>query len=243
MKELGKPIIIGLSIVLSTALIAMAIKAIVSSKDTISVTGLGETTFTSDLIVWKGYVSVEAYDKQAAYNEIEKSQQKVDKYLKNNGVLDAELTFSNVDASKMTNSRYSDNGNYIGSYFTGWRLSQSFTVTSNDVDKIEQISRQISTRISQGVEVESYNPDYYYTKLDELKLSLIEKASKDAFQRAENIVNNAGAKLGKATSARLGVFQITDPNGSEDYSYGGTFNTSSKEKKASVTVRMEYQLK
>ena len=76
MKELGKPIIIGLSIVLSTALIAMAIKAFVSSKDTISVTGLGETTFTSDLIVWKGYVSVEAYDKQAAYNEIEKSQQK-----------------------------------------------------------------------------------------------------------------------------------------------------------------------
>ena len=59
----------------------------------------------------------------------------------------------------------------------------------------------------------------------------------------EKSVENAGAHLGKASNARLGVFQITAVNGDEDYSYGGTFNTSSKEKKARITVRMEYKLR
>jgi hypothetical protein len=111
------------------------------------------------------------------------------------------------------------------------------------VNKVEVVSREISSLIGQGVDIESWNPEYYYTKLDDLKLSLIEKASKDARLRAENIVENAGAKLGKASSASLGVFQITAATGDEEYSYGGAFNTSSKEKKARITVRVTYKLK
>jgi hypothetical protein len=41
----------------------------------------------------------------------------------------------------------------------------------------------------------------------------------------------------------MGIFQITGKNSDEDYSYGGSFNTSSKIKTASITVRSEYQLK
>lgn len=42
-------------------------------------------------------------------------------------------------------------------------------------------------------------------------------------------------------TANLGVFQITGAYSStEDYSYGGTFNTSSKDKTASITVRLNY---
>ena len=38
----------------------------------------------------------------------------------------------------------------------------------------------------------------------------------------------------------MGVIQITAPNSNEDFSYGGTFNTSSKEKEASITIKLEY---
>jgi hypothetical protein len=40
-----------------------------------------------------------------------------------------------------------------------------------------------------------------------------------------------------------GVFQIVGYNSSEDYSWGGAFNTSSKKKTASVTVKLVYQAK
>lgn len=40
----------------------------------------------------------------------------------------------------------------------------------------------------------------------------------------------------------MGVFQITGKNSNEDYSYGGVFNTSSKEKTASITLKVDYQV-
>jgi hypothetical protein len=40
----------------------------------------------------------------------------------------------------------------------------------------------------------------------------------------------------------MGIFQITGQNSDEEYSWGGTFNTSSKRKTASITVKMEFGL-
>jgi hypothetical protein len=41
----------------------------------------------------------------------------------------------------------------------------------------------------------------------------------------------------------MGIFQITGQNSGEDYSWGGTFNTSSKAKTASITMKLDYQIK
>ena len=40
----------------------------------------------------------------------------------------------------------------------------------------------------------------------------------------------------------MGVFQITGQNSSEDFTYGGSFNTFSKNKTANITVRLEYEV-
>jgi uncharacterized protein len=46
--------------------------------------------------------------------------------------------------------------------------------------------------------------------------------------------------LGKLRKATMGVFQITGKNSNENYSYGGAFNTSSKMKTGSITIKMEF---
>jgi len=38
----------------------------------------------------------------------------------------------------------------------------------------------------------------------------------------------------------MGIFQITGQNSNEEYSYGGNFNTSSKNKTASITAKLEF---
>jgi hypothetical protein len=40
----------------------------------------------------------------------------------------------------------------------------------------------------------------------------------------------------------MGVFQIIAQNSSEDYSYGGSFNTNSKNKTAAITIKLVYQV-
>jgi hypothetical protein len=92
------------------------------------------------------------------------------------------------------------------------------------------------------VEFNSYSPEFYYTKLAELKLKMIESATKDAKERAEKIALNAGGSLGSLKSADMGVIQITAENSSEDYSWGGSFNISSEKKKASITIKLRYEI-
>jgi hypothetical protein len=41
----------------------------------------------------------------------------------------------------------------------------------------------------------------------------------------------------------MGVFQITGQNENEDFSYGGAFNTSNINKTATVTVKMDFEVK
>jgi hypothetical protein len=50
-----------------------------------------------------------------------------------------------------------------------------------------------------------------------------------------------GAGVGRLKKADMGVFQIVAQNSSEDYSWGGSFNTASKRKTATITVKLEYE--
>lgn len=72
---------------------------------------------------------------------------------------------------------------------------------------------------------------------------MISKATEDAKLRAEKISEFSGGKLGKLESARMGIFQITGQNSKENYSWGGTFNTSSREKTASITMKLVYKVR
>jgi hypothetical protein len=71
---------------------------------------------------------------------------------------------------------------------------------------------------------------------------MIEAATKDAHERAVKIAENGGGSLGKLKTADMGVFQITAENSSEEYEWGGSFNTSSRRKTASVTIRLKYTI-
>ncbi len=213
------------------------------SQDTIVVTGLGETQFVSDLIVWAGEITTESQSVAPGYAQLENNKQKVQKYLTSKGIPAENIVFGFVNVDKQYESVYNANGNWAGQRFTGYKLRQRFTVESTDVEKVEVVSREISSLIAQGVSIEAYAPDYYYTKLDDVKMGLIETASADARTRAEKIADNAGTKIGRVASARMGVFQITGANTNEEFSAGGSFNTSSRTKKARITMRIEYRLK
>ena len=90
----------------------------------------------------------------------------------------------------------------------------------------------------------SYCSSYhYYSRLSELKIDLLAKASADAKLRAETIAKNSGSSLGGIKKATMGVFQITGQNSNEDYSSGGVFNTSAKNKTASITMKIEFAVK
>ena len=176
MKTNFKYIIISLAIVVAAWLLGRAYTYKYRSQDTIVVTGLGESEFASDLIVWEGEIVFETNDVSSGYAQLERNKRKVQEFITSRGIAAEQIVFKFVNVYKQTEPVYNANGNYAGQRFTGYRLSQGFTVESKEVDKVENISREISSLIAQGVSIEAYSPSYYYTKLDDVKLSLIESA-------------------------------------------------------------------
>ena len=244
MKTYAKYIIVAAAAVVCAALLGHAYIYKYRQQETITVTGLGETQFESDLIVWNGYITAESQDVASGYAQIEKNKRLVAEYIESKGIPSEAIVFEFVNVNKDYESVYSPQGNYMGQRFTGYAMRQQFTVTSTDVDAVESVSREISSLIAKGVSIEAWAPSYYYTRLDDVKLDLIERASQDARNRARKIAKNAGtSREGKLVSSRLGVFQITGTTSDEEYSAGGSFNTSSRQKKARVTIRAEYRVK
>lgn len=206
-------------------------------------TGLGETSFVSDLIVWSGHIEVACSSVEMGYKELEKNKAIVEEFILSKGISKESTTFDFVSVNKEYESSYGANGNYTGQRFTGYTLVQPIVIESTHVEAVESMSREISSLFAQGISIESYSPAYYYTKLEDVKLSLIETASADALQRATKIATASGAKLGKVQSAKMGVFQITGANTNEAYAAGGSLNTSSRNKKARITMRIDYRTK
>ena len=208
---------------------------------TISVTGAGSENFTSDLIVWEGRFSQINENLESAYTQLNQDKNTVRNYLIEKGIKEDNIVFNSVQTNEQREQQY-QNGNYVGSIFKGYQLTQSIKIESNDVELIENVSREITELLNKGVQFNSTPPRYYYTKLADLKIEMISKATEDARVRAEKIAENSGGTLGELKSANMGVFQITGQNSGEDYSWSGAYNTADKRKTASITMRLEYEI-
>jgi hypothetical protein len=242
MKTNISSLLFALAIVIAAIFLGNAYSDRFETEGEISVTGLGKADFTSDLIVWEGRFNAENFDLKQAYLTLAEEKATIEAYLTEKGVATENLVFSAVNTNPRHKTIYSASGSYMGEEFTGYLLTQSVSIESQEVEKIEKISREITELLNQGVQFYSESPRYYYTQLADLKIEMISKATEDARIRAEQIAQNSGAELDDLISAKMGVFQITGQNSKEDYSWGGTFNTSSKEKTASITMKLVYSV-
>lgn len=240
-KNLAAIAIAALGFIIGTALLGSAIKNRNKAENIISVTGLGSKKFTSDLISWNGTFSRNSFELKEAYDALANDRKIIENYLTSKGMPKNEIIFSAVDIQKQFNYGTDASGRSTQT-FSGYQLTQTVSIDSKDVAKIENLSRNITEIINLGIEFTSSPPSYFYSKLADVKHQMIADATKDARQRAEKIAENAGSSLGKLKKATMGVTQITEPNSTEEYSYGGTFNTSSKDKEASITIKLEYQV-
>ncbi len=241
MKSYIPASLFALAIVISSIVLGYSLINRNNTGGTINVTGLGESNFTSDLIVWEGSFSRENADLKKAYQDLEMDRKAVLAYLESKGIESSKIVFNAVSTNPQYQQNYSNDGKYMGQTFTGYRLNQSLKIESTEVESVEKISREVTELLNQGISFYSNPPRYYYSDLESLKLEMISKATEDARIRAERIAENSKGNLGNLISANMGIFQITGQNSGEDYSWGGTFNTADKKKTARITMKLVFK--
>lgn len=241
MKDWKAALIVAVAIVAAAGIACLTFFNRAKADDVVSVTGLGTYDFASDRVNWRARFSERDADLSRAYAKLSASKLRVLSYLKDAGLKPEELSMAPVRIEKLYRETRNENGALVSSVLSGYELTQAFSVDSAEVDKVERISREATSLIKAGLMIESENPDFFYSALKDLKLQLIALATQDARVRAQAIADNSGAKLGKLRYANMGVFQIIGLNSSPEASWEGSFDTKSKLKTASITVRAQFE--
>ncbi|HVK97186.1 MAG TPA: SIMPL domain-containing protein, partial [Flavisolibacter sp.] len=161
-------IIIAVAVVLSVLLATSALRYKFQSGETISVTGLAEVDFIADQIVWNGNFNRNGFDLKTAYDEIKRDEAEIRRYLTAAGIPDSSIVFSSVNMNRNYDQKFDQEGRSVGSVFTGYNLSENVTVDSRNLAVVERMSREITTLLQKGIELNSSAPSYYYSRLNEL---------------------------------------------------------------------------
>ncbi len=237
--RLGLGIALACGLVGATAIGARALVRVKSDDQTIAVTGSAKRRIRSDLIVWSATVSYKGDTMQGAYKSLAQAVPKVVDYLKQKGIAADAIQ---VDSIVVKTLHPRDNeGREREDAVSGYTMAQAIEVRSNDVTRVSEVSRAATELINQGIMLESAAPEYHYTKLGELKIQMLHEAAKDTRERAEQIAQATGARLGPLRSARMGVMQI-NPADSTETSSEGNNDTSSLDKDVIAVVTSNFQL-
>jgi hypothetical protein len=226
------------AVVLSTNLARRSFERVKLRGQTITVKGYAERSITSDLARWQVGITVRDDDLASGYRTLEAQRAQLTEFLAANGFPAETVGVSPVDISNIyARNEKGERTDQV----TGYVLGQDFGVSSPDVGRIAAVAQGASDLIRSGIRLNARSPEYLYTKLDELKLQMLNEASANARERAEQLVSHSTSTLGPLRSASQGVFQIT-PAFSTDVSDYGVNDTSSIQKAIKAVVTMEYAL-
>lgn len=229
-------IALALGFIISSFVIASALKTIKMANQSITVKGYAEKNLTADLAVWRSNVSVRTQTLAEGYDRLQGDLKKIMNYLNSKGIKKEMISVGAVNSMV----QFRQEGNT--SYRDGYQMEQMITITSKDVNHIMKLSTDASEIIREGVEFQSYTPEFYYTKLNDLKIEMLGAASKDARVRAETLAKNSKSEVGALKSAQQGVFQITSTNSTEVSDFG-EYDLSTIEKTIKSVVTIEYYTK
>lgn len=114
-----------------------------------------------------------------------------------------------------------------------YRYANTVSLRSNGVDKALAALRRSGELVGRGVMIgEGSQPDFDYTKLNDIKPALIAEATANARDSAEQFAKDSHSRLGGIRSANQGVVTISDRD-----------QSSPQVKKVRVVTTVEYFLK
>lgn len=228
-------IILGVSVIAAFAVLGWYQKE-ARKNNTLTVTGSTKQRITSDRVKWTSSFgrTVGMDELKSGYSQMKDDQSKVENFLTKNGVGKDAITISAVFVDEP--NKYNPQSPQT------YSLRQNVEVRSSDVQKITDLAKNLQDLVNQGIIFSTQNLEYSYSKLPELRVSMLDAAIKDAKARAQKITDSTGNKLGTAKSASQGVVQLLPPE-SNDVSDYGSYDTQSVEKDAMVTVSLDFELK
>jgi uncharacterized protein len=212
---------------------ADAIRDVKKRRDTITVTGSARYPISANQVSWNLIARSQERNVGTASRRLRQQVDAVRQFLREHGISDDDVTLPPISVQQV--QRRISRKQVVTEYV----VTQTFRITTRDVDKLEAAAAAVSSLLEQGVSLTVGRLSYVSTELSEARLKALEAATANASERAKTIVEGVGGDLGGVRSAGLGVYQIV-PRGSTEISDYGINDTSTKEKDVTAVVSVTF---
>lgn len=181
-----------------------------STRDnrTVTVKGLSEMEVKADLAFWKIKFKTTGNDLNLLQQKMASDSLAIQKFLKEQGFADNEISVERLNTDDLKTNPYRSSEVNDSRYI----LDQTITVRTNQVDKVETALSQTGTLVSQGVILDNQEysspVSYLFTGLNEIKPKMLEQATKNAKEAAEEFARSSDSTVGKIKTANQGVFSV-----------------------------------
>lgn len=201
-------VVLALGVALGGYFIGDGIYRAMSGR-TVTVKGLAERDVVADTAVWNIKINGVGGDLAVLQSQIDTDIAEMRSFL-----IDAGFNASDIQNLRVQvrdkYAGYSDaelkSQNNDGRYV----IDTGVMVRSHNVALVDTVSRRMGELVRRGITItEDYSgPIYIFNGLNDIKISMIEQATKNATSAGEQFAKDADAKLGKIKSANQGVFSI-----------------------------------
>ena len=197
----------------------------------VSVKGLSEREVDADKVTWPILSKELGNNLPELYDRIEVTQNKIKKFLLNNGVKENEITVNAPVVIDLNADQYNTNQRTFR-----YNITSIITVTSRNVKLVRGIISRQGELLKEGVAIVDggyNNPvQYDFVSFNSMKPKMMEEAITNARKTAEQFAKNSNSKLNKIVSADQGQFSIDDRDSNTPYV-----------KKVRVVTTVTYSLK
>lgn len=206
-------LILGIALVLGLSSLGWFLSnAAIKYKEyerTVTVKGLAEREFTADVVIWPIQFTLASNNLQALYNDVDANTNTIISFLTAHGIKRADVTISAPAITDKSAQQYGGNERAEFRY----TAVQTVTVYSDAIETVRQVMGQLSELGKQGIVLTGNNyaaqPEYLFTRLNEVKPQMIEEATRKAREVAEKFAQDSDSTLGKIRKASQGQFSIS----------------------------------
>ena len=164
MNGVTRPVLLGSVIVLSVAIVVSFVTSTVVAsrayvqrgaqpfdlKKSLTVTGSAKHRITSDLAIWKLSVKGEGKTMEEAFAKMEASEQGVRSFFAKHGFADSAVRAGAISTD--VHRKKDEKGNELREVVS-YELTRTFTVTVEDVRKVERVAGEVTELLKGGLRV------------------------------------------------------------------------------------------
>lgn len=215
-KEWILGICIALGLIISGAMMPLAVRTWRAYDRTVDVKGLCEREVKADKVIWPLAYKVVGNDLNALLKEVDANNEQILRFLHDGGLTDEEITISTPVINDRDAADYKNDRSYR--YF----VRNTITICTAHVDNVLALMDKQAELLKKGITFQSdyyssNDAQFYFEGLNSIKPQMIEQATANAREAANKFAADSGSRLGKIKTASQGTFSISDRDSNTPY--------------------------